>query len=109
DRLITRQRARGPIRRIACNVRGGMQNKRWATIGSLRNRLLLIAGNLRVTMMPWHLIGIGPSVAGAECQNGGERDDGSHQHGLCPLSTQPLSTENAAGFRPESQVCHIRA
>ena len=68
-----------------------------AVIGRRRNDRRLIPDNVGVVMMPSRLIGVGQSVAGAECENGRERDDGSHQHGLCPLSSQALSIENAAG------------
>src|ERR1700730_4051431 len=62
DRLVARQRAGRPIRRIACDVRGGMQDKRTAGIRCRRKRLLLISDDVRVAMMPWRLMAIGPSI-----------------------------------------------
>jgi hypothetical protein len=35
--------------------------------------------------MPSRFISIGQRIAGAEHENGRERDDGSHQHGCCPF------------------------
>src|SRR5258708_19725918 len=71
DRLIARQRARRAKRRIARDVLRGMRNQRRAVKGRRRRRLRLIAGNVRVAMMLWRLVGIGPSLAGAECHDGG--------------------------------------
>src|ERR1700730_6942946 len=93
DRLVAGQRARRPKRRVACDVRGGMQDERAAAIGCRRKRLFLISDDVRVAMMPWRLMGIGPSIAAAKREDGGERDEGSHQHDLNPLSLQPPSIE----------------
>src|SRR5216684_2812443 len=113
DRLIAGQRARRPVPRITCDVRSGMKNQPAAAIGSRQDGLFLIADHVAVAMMSWRLMwllmGIGPSRAAAEGENGGERDDGSHQHDPCPLMSQAPSIENAAGVWPASQVCHIRA
>ena len=86
-----------------------MQDKRTAGIRCRRKRLLLISDDVRVAMMPWRLMAIGPSITAAKREGGRERDEGSHQHDFNPLSLQPPSIENAVGFCPESQVCHIRA
>jgi len=40
---------------------------------------------IHVAMMLARYISIGQSIAGAEHENGRERDDGSHQHGCCPF------------------------
>jgi len=86
-----------------------MENERAAAIGRRQNGLFLISDHVRVAMMPWRLMGTGQSIAAAECQNGRERDDGSHQHGPYPFLSQPPSTAKAADIRPEHQFCHIRA
>jgi hypothetical protein len=66
-----------------------MKNQPAAAIGSRQDGLFLIADHVAVVMMPcrmsWRLMGIGPSMAAAEGENGGERDNGSHQHDPCPL------------------------
>src|SRR5664279_4047463 len=43
DRLIAAQRARRPIRCVACNVGGGMENEPAAAIGRRQNGSLLIS------------------------------------------------------------------
>src|SRR6266853_2247956 len=53
DRLVAGQRARRPKRRIAGDVRGGMQDERTAAIRRRRKRLFLISDDVRVAMMPW--------------------------------------------------------
>jgi len=64
-----------------------MQDEPAAAIWRAVNNRPLILNNVSAVMMPSRLIGVGPSIAGAECQNGRKRDDGSHQHGICPLSS----------------------
>lgn len=63
-----------------------MEDQPAAAKGSRRNGLFLISNNMRVAMMLSRLVGIGPSIAAAKCEDGRKRDDGSHQHDLCPLS-----------------------
>jgi hypothetical protein len=93
DRLIAGQRSRRPEGRIASDVGGGMQDERWAAIRARQDGLFLISDNVRVAMMPWRLMGIGPSVAAAEYEDGREGGDGSHQHDLRPLSVERLNRE----------------
>jgi hypothetical protein len=62
-----------------------MHDQPAAATGCRQNGLFLISDNVCVAMMPWRLTGIGPAIAGAECEDGRERDDGSHQHGCCPF------------------------
>src|SRR5665647_1293457 len=62
-----------------------MQYQRRAVIGRRRNDPRLDPDNVGVVVMPSCLIGVGKPVAGAECQNGGESDDDSHQHDLYPF------------------------
>jgi hypothetical protein len=62
-----------------------MQDEPAAAIGSRKNRLFLIPDNVRVAMVPSRLMGICPAIAGAECEDGRESDDSSHQHGCCPF------------------------
>jgi hypothetical protein len=64
-----------------------MHHEAAAAIWRPVNNLRLILNNVRAVMMPRRLIGIGQSTAAAERENGCERDDGSHQHGICPLSS----------------------
>jgi hypothetical protein len=85
-----------------------MQDKRAAAIGCRQYGLFLIPDYVRVAMMPWRPMAIGPSVAAAEYENGRESGECTHQHDLCPLSLSSISIENAAGAWPASQVCHIR-
>src|ERR1700730_4112893 len=78
DRLIAGQRARRPIRRITCDVRGGMKNQRATIIGWRQS--CLIPHNVAAVVMPSRLMSTSPSTAAAERNNGRERNDGSHQH-----------------------------
>src|SRR6202166_1290068 len=62
-----------------------MQYKRWAVIGRRRNDRRRRPDYTGVVVVPTCLIGVGKSAAGTECQNGGEGNDDTHQHGLYPL------------------------
>src|SRR5438270_13396876 len=105
--LIARYSPRRPVYRVTGNVVAGMQHERWAAIGRRRHdRRLSLDNGGAVVMLPC-LVAVGKSVAGAEHENGRERNDGSH-HDPCPCQLA-LSIENDCGAFPESQVCHIRA
>jgi hypothetical protein len=46
--------------------------------------LRLVRYYISLAMMLSRFISIGHSIASAEQENGSERDNGSHQHGVCP-------------------------
>jgi hypothetical protein len=56
-----------------------------ATAICWRDDMRLFWNYVRVAMMPSRFVRIRHSIAGAEHENGRERDNGSHQHGLCPF------------------------
>jgi hypothetical protein len=62
-----------------------MENQPTAAIWrSWTDDLRLFWNDVRVVIMLSRFVSIGQSIAGAEHENGRERDNGSHQHGLCP-------------------------